>query len=553
MKDSLSGAREGRPSALRRLVAKASADDLCAFVVPGPDVARARGIDPGAAGLGVAATPRHAGVILLLGELPAGLKKAAAVAYAQMPRPRAVLAVGAGDVSPLPGPDVSVAATQADLAAGVDELRRLFAAGAFAEETTAFYADEIETETTYACPMHPEVTSGGPGSCPRCGMDLVPRESTGGSDHEGHHGAHDSHAGMGHGSVDEDAGGHGDHRDMGFMSMVEMTQGTPRSSDGLQMEWADAPFGPLFPGLPGGLAMSFTLDGDTVAVVKSMRGIDGWGPESLDNVTAREFPERLAFLSPLSPIAYRVLALRALGVAAGVETDEETSLGQVGALERERAASHLGWLSGFGRLLGYSWLWEHAGRLQVALLRAADAGEVGQLEPEVGKFVRRVIRTPLLARRLEGIGTLPDDAEISGPVARASGLARDARSQGTGYRHLGFEPVVRDGGDAFARLRVRLAEIEQSLGLVRRAGVVSFTEVKPAANAGDVGGATVETPRGAATLRVTLREDAVEVLELRTPSSVHQGFVGAVAEQREVADALVGVASLDISPWEVTG
>ncbi len=433
MKDSLSGAREGRPSALRRLVAKASADDLCAFVVPGPDVARARGIDPGAAGLGVAATPRHAGVILLLGELPAGLKKAAAVAYAQMPRPRAVLAVGAGDVSPLPGPDVSVAATQADLAAGVDELRRLFAAGAFAEETTAFYADEIETETTYACPMHPEVTSGGPGSCPRCGMDLVPRESTGGSDHEGHHGAHDSHAGMGHGSVDEDAGGHGDHRDMGFMSMVEMTQGTPRSSDGLQMEWADAPFGPLFPGLPGGLAMSFTLDGDTVAVVKSMRGIDGWGPESLDNVTAREFPERLAFLSPLSPIAYRVLALRALGVAAGVETDEETSLGQVGALERERAASHLGWLSGFGRLLGYSWLWEHAGRLQVAYFGPRMRGRSGSWSPRSGSSCggssgRRCSRAvwrgsepcPTMRRIPARSRVHPDSRGMPGPRERAT-------------------------------------------------------------------------------------------------------------------------------------
>ncbi len=26
---------------------------------------------------------------------------------------------------------------------------------------------------TYACPMHPEVTSDKPGKCPKCGMDLV--------------------------------------------------------------------------------------------------------------------------------------------------------------------------------------------------------------------------------------------------------------------------------------------------------------------------------------------------------------------------------------------
>lgn len=28
----------------------------------------------------------------------------------------------------------------------------------------------------YTCPMHPEVTSGKPGQCPKCGMDLVVKE-----------------------------------------------------------------------------------------------------------------------------------------------------------------------------------------------------------------------------------------------------------------------------------------------------------------------------------------------------------------------------------------
>lgn len=28
---------------------------------------------------------------------------------------------------------------------------------------------------TYTCPMHPEVVSGQPGNCPKCGMKLVPK------------------------------------------------------------------------------------------------------------------------------------------------------------------------------------------------------------------------------------------------------------------------------------------------------------------------------------------------------------------------------------------
>jgi transcription initiation factor IIE alpha subunit len=30
--------------------------------------------------------------------------------------------------------------------------------------------------TTYECPMHPEVRSDKPGKCPKCGMDLVEKK-----------------------------------------------------------------------------------------------------------------------------------------------------------------------------------------------------------------------------------------------------------------------------------------------------------------------------------------------------------------------------------------
>lgn len=46
-------------------------------------------------------------------------------------------------------------------------------------ESTTTHNHEMHTATVdYSCPMHPEVTSDKPGSCPKCGMDLVKKEPT---------------------------------------------------------------------------------------------------------------------------------------------------------------------------------------------------------------------------------------------------------------------------------------------------------------------------------------------------------------------------------------
>ena len=342
-----------------------------------------------------------------------------------------------------------------------------------------------------------------------------------------------------------------DHDEMGFMSMVEMTKDLPHSSDGLQMEWVeDAPFGPLFPGLPGGLTLRLTLDGDTVARAEA-EGIDGRPTAEDLTGPAEGLVDRLARLDPLSPVAYRVLALRALESASGVEPDERTALARVGALERERAASHLGWLSIFGRLLGYSWLEDRAGKLQIALVRATNTDEVARLWVEAGRLSRRVGKTPLLGRKLRGVGRLPKGAEPLGPVARGGGVATDARAGEEVYRTLDFEPVVHDGNDALSRLTVRLAEIEQSLDLVQKVGEMTVPAPVTNDEQSGEGSATIETPRGAATLRLTPGEGVVDIAGLEEPSARHLGLVGALAEQRELADALVGVTSLDLSPWGV--
>jgi Ni,Fe-hydrogenase III large subunit len=354
---------------------------------------------------------------------------------------------------------------------------------------------------------------------------------------------------MGH-----DMAAHDHHMmDGGFMSMVAMTQDLPRSRDGLPMEWTETAFGPLFPGLPAGLAVMLTLDGDTVAAAE----LDA-GHVHRDIVTSLSGPaatlaDRLAALDPLAPVAYRVLAAKALAAVQGPDGPDTVDRAGIGAVERERATSHLAWLAAFLDLLGAAALAERAVRLQLKAAQASDVATMHGLRPKIERLLRDVARTPLLGPRTAGIGRLAPDAvrHASGPVARASGQPTDARAESAAYRALGFAPVTRERGDVHARLQVRLAEIIQSLDLIEASGTIGLTLPMGPAHLSGSGVATVETPRGTASLHVVVHHGQVHQAHPGTPSSALGPLVPIVVDQAELADALVAIASLDLSPWDL--
>ncbi|HEY9091569.1 MAG TPA: heavy metal-binding domain-containing protein [Parasphingorhabdus sp.] len=691
------GARQGTMTMLQRLVAAAMSRDIRGFVVPGADVARAAGLDLGGAGLHLSATPRHANVLVIIAPLPAGLADAASVAYGQMPRPRAILALGSGDLGPLPDADATGPLTQAGLVTAMEDLRWVIATGSFRSDVDDYEAPTLQTRTEYTCPMHPEVVQDEPGNCPKCGMTLVLRKAavsshaghampekerdmpvetrvettSAGHDHANdkgnkHGGAHDhghakhavseplvqytcpmhsevisaepgscpkcgmflvpadtksEHAGhdarhghtkhaadesparytcpmhpevvqdepgncpkcgmtlvpveeavensghdhgaasQGHdnGSKSSHQGSHASHGndvviegiEAHFMSMTDLTRDMPASEDGLKMEWIGVPFGPFFPGLPSGLRLDLTLDGDAVAGTSADSAVGLSELLHEDTTTPAAFVDQLAALSPLSPVAYSLLACLALEQAAEQSVPSSVARARIAAAERERLTSHFGWLAGFGTQAGFTWLEKRATALQLKL-RVAPVIEIAALAPKITALLTRIQRTPLLKARLKGIGRLAGDDALPGPVARAGGIARDARSDDPIYTELGFTVLTATDGDALARLTQRCGEIFQSLELILKVGAIAMPEPHGIGTASGTGEAVVETPRGAARLSLTLHNGKVTAANIETPTAAHVDLIATVADGRELGDALTGIGSLDMSPWEVT-
>ena len=692
----ITGARQGMVSGLRRLVAFSMTQDLGVYIIPGIEIARVRGLDIEATGMNIVASPRHASVLLIVGEISPALREAAAVIYAQMMRPRVLLALGTTELSPLPAADVVVDISQQQLIKGVHQLRTLLMKSAFQTEVTDFDAPVLQTKIEYTCSMHPEIIRDEPGSCPICGMNLIPREAQATStqnhaehkkmesgdhsgmghsmDHKAHieytcpmhpeviqsepgscpecgmnleprdaateskhehqhieHGAaieytcpmhpeviqsepgscpkcgmnleprdvttesKHEHQHMEHGAVEveytcpmhpeviqSEPGScpecgmnlepretqtlhHNhtamepgkDHDEMAFMSMIDVTRDLPRSLDGLPMDWIDVPFGPFFPGLPGGLLLTLTLDGDTVAN-SSAATLTGNEPLLLAAaMNINDFIERLAGLHPLAPVCYRGLACSAIENATHVSIDTETAKARLLAVEQERITSHLNWLALFGQQTGFDWLLHRATSLQQQFLQSG-AKQIQALKSDVLNLNRHLQRTPLLKSRTAGIGKIAENTELilSGPIARASGINNDVRSSNKIYSELGFTPARGKDGDVQARLQLRIDEIIHSLTLIEKMGTVTdstihLVDTDNISEASGTGEAVIETPRGLARLQLILEKGQITAAQLETPSTQHLTLIEPLTDQQELGDALIAVGSLDLSPWEI--
>jgi len=177
----------------------------------------------------------------------------------------------------------------------------------------------------------------------------------------------------------------------------------------------------------------------------------------------------------------------------------------------------------------------------------------------LNQLERMLQRSSSFLDRLEQVGVIAErDARshgLVGPMARASGVARDMRTaQPYGeYGRFAFDVPTEREGDGYARLRVLFAEARQSVRLLEQAAAALEAGPVWAPVGGREGAALgwVEAPRGAACHWVRVNGDGtVARYRIVPPSFVNWHGFHLSVENFAFQDFPIILATLDLSVAE---
>jgi NADH-quinone oxidoreductase subunit D len=378
--------------------------------------------------------------------------------------------------------------------------------------------------------------------------------------------------------------------------------------------------GPQHPSTHGVLRVVLELDGENVVKAEPIIGYLHTGIEK--NCEAKTYSQvvtltdRVDYLAPLSNNLCYCLAIEKL---LGLEIPKRAQYVRVLLTELTRIASHLVWLGTHAIDLGAMSVFLYTFREREEIMKIFEyvSGQrmmtsyfrIGglALEPPPGwlDMVRRVTESlpghvdeyedlltnnKIWLARTKGVGILSAEDAIaigaSGPMLRGSGVAFDVRKAFpySSYDEFDFEVKTQTAGDCFARYQVRVAEIRESIKIVRQAmekvpaegpikadapGIVppSREEMKTSIEGliyhfkiytegfapppGEVYQA-IESPRGELGFFVASDGSAKPYrVKMRTPSFINLQSLPKLCVGRLIADAVACIGTTDIVLGEV--
>ncbi len=274
--------------------------------------------------------------------------------------------------------------------------------------------------------------------------------------------------------------------------------------------------GPQHPATHGVLRVVVELDGERIVnAAPDIGHLHSGFEKTAEHRTYQQFatyPSRMDYVSGMSNDLSYVLAVEKLLEA---QVPPRASVIRVILLELQRLAAHLIWigtqtldLAGtIHALLQYAFreremildIFEMVCGARVTTSYFTVGGLRWDVPPAFAPRVREFVDlfekrlseyevmltdNPVYRSRLEGIAVISAEQAIglgcTGPMLRGCGIAYDVRKYAPycGYEEYDFEVPTQPEGDAAARYRVRIAEMRQSVRLIRQ-GLDKLAQIGP--------------------------------------------------------------------------
>jgi Ni,Fe-hydrogenase III large subunit/Ni,Fe-hydrogenase III component G len=349
------------------------------------------------------------------------------------------------------------------------------------------------------------------------------------------------------------------------------------------------PIGPFHTSLHEPAHFAVYVDGETIKGCDYRGFMTHRGIEKLcqTQVSYNEIPFVAERICGICGSVHATAYAQAVEEAAGIRIGRRAEFIRVLMLEIERLHSHLLWLGVAGHLIGYDTIFMQSWRVREPIMWLSERltgnrktygmvviggvrrdvtpalaedirGVMKTLETEVTTIRNAIIKDTAIHKRTKGVGVLTREEaaawSLVGPVARARGIDIDARRDFpyAAYDALDFEVPVTDSGDVWGTLVVRLAEIFESIGIIRQVldrmppdGPL-LAEVEERLPAFRHGLSMVEAPRGESVhYVVTGEENRPERWRVRAPTYINLQGVPGMLLDNQLADFPIIVGSID--------
>jgi NADH-quinone oxidoreductase subunit D len=298
-------------------------------------------------------------------------------------------------------------------------------------------------------------------------------------------------------------------RDRHYPAVLRMSEAEAAQLDGDPNDPSDDErmiinMGPSHPSTHGVLRLLLELQGETVLRSKPVIGYLHTGMEKqAEELTFLQGPTNVTRMDYAAPLFNELVFSLATEKLLGIEVPERATWIRMLMCELNRMSSHLLFMATNGMDLGAVGMMIYGWREREEVLRffekvtglrmnhnyirpggvAADLPDgwrddlltiLDALPDRLDEYDVLMTGQPIWRERLQGVGVLNTAEALAlsatGPLLRSTGMAWDLRRDQPylAYDQVEFDVVVGSYGDSFDRYAIRLAEIRESMRIVRQ-------------------------------------------------------------------------------------